>query len=184
MKTAIIIHGTEGYPEENWFPWMKEQLKAYRYETIIPQFPSPENQDPEHWWEVFQNYENLLDGESIVIGHSCGATFLLRVLEKIKVKIKAAVFVAGSIGIPPVKYIHVDEPFIKGGFDWEKIKNFAENFIAFHSEDDPYICIENGEKLAENLNTKLLRYKNAGHFNAKAGYTEFEDLMKELKSFV
>jgi hypothetical protein len=23
---AFIFHGTEGHPQENWFPWMKEKL--------------------------------------------------------------------------------------------------------------------------------------------------------------
>ncbi len=184
MKTIIIIHGTNGYPEENWFPWLRNEFKAYGYKTIIPQFPTPDNQDLKHWWKVFQRYEKYLNKESVIIGHSCGATFLLRVLEKIKVKIKVTVFVAGSIGILPVKYMHVDEKFIKNGFDWNKIRNSAENFIVFHSEDDPYICIENGEKLAENLGTKLIRYKDAGHFNSKSGYIEFDDLAKKLKLII
>ena len=41
MKTAIIIHGTEGYPEENWFPWLKSELEIIGYQTFVPQFPSP-----------------------------------------------------------------------------------------------------------------------------------------------
>jgi len=26
MKNALIIHGTEGYPKENWFPWLKKEI--------------------------------------------------------------------------------------------------------------------------------------------------------------
>ncbi len=28
MRNVFIFHGTEGYPEENWFPWLKEKLEA------------------------------------------------------------------------------------------------------------------------------------------------------------
>ena len=42
MKANVFIfHGTEGYPEENWFPWMKEKLEAEGCKVVVPQFPSP-----------------------------------------------------------------------------------------------------------------------------------------------
>jgi len=181
MKYVIIIHGTEGYPEENWFPWFKEQMKKYDYEVIVPQFPTPANQTPEAWFEVFKNYEKYLSNETILIGHSCGGAFLLRVLEKIKVRVKASVFVAASAGVKPIKYYEIDRPFIEKPFDWKRIRNSSNNFLVFHSEDDPLICIGNGEKIAKELNTNLIRLTNAGHFNAKAGFIKFDLLLEKLR---
>ena len=37
MKNAIVIHGTEGYPEENWFPWLKKELEQKDYIVSVPQ---------------------------------------------------------------------------------------------------------------------------------------------------
>ena len=179
MKNALIIHGTNGYPEENWFPWLKRKLEGEGYKVFVPQFPTPENQTPEHWFATLQPYE--FDEETILIGHSCGGAFLLRVLEKLQVKIKTAVFVAASAGIKPIKYYEVDRPFVEKPFDWEKIRSSAEHFFVFHSEDDPFICVENGEKIAKEVGVKLIKLKDAGHFNAKAGYTKFELLMEKLK---
>jgi predicted alpha/beta hydrolase family esterase len=181
MKNAIIIHGTEGYPEENWFPWLKEKLIRYGYEVIVPQFPTPENQNPEAWFEVFNKYKDMLNDETILVGHSCGGAFLLRVLEKINTKVKVSVFVAASAGVKPIKYYEVDRPYVEAPFNWEKIKNSSKNFLVFHSEDDPFICVENGELIAEKLGVELIRLKDAGHFNKKAGYTEFELLFEKLK---
>ncbi|MFH1450418.1 MAG: alpha/beta fold hydrolase, partial [archaeon] len=181
MKYAIIIHGTGGYPEENWFPWLKEQMKPHGYEVIIPQFPTPENQNPETWFEVFRDYEKYLNNDTILIGHSCGGAFLLRVLEKISVRIKASVFVAASAGVKPIKYYEIDRPFVEKPFDWEKISSSSDYFFVFHSEDDPLICIKNGEKIVQKLGVNLIRLKNAGHFNAKAGYTKFDLLLNKLK---
>lgn len=182
MHNAIIIHGTEGYPEENWFPWLKEQMKKYNYEVIIPQFPTPENQNPDAWFEVFNDYKKYLNNDTILIGHSCGGAFLLRVLEKIEVKIKASVFVASSVGVKPIKYYEVDRPFVEKPFNWDKIKKSSTHFFVFHSEDDPLICIGNGEKIASKLGVDLIRLKDAGHFNSKSGYSKFLLLLEKIAS--
>lgn len=181
MKAAIIIHGTGGHPGENWFPWLKEQLKKYGYDVIVPQFPTPENQNPKAWLEVFKKYENRLDKDTILIGHSCGGAFLLRVLEANKAKVKASVFVAASAGVKPIKYYEIDRPFVEAPFGWEKIRDSSGHFFVFHSEDDPLICIGNGEKIAEELGVDLIRLKDAGHFNSKAGYDKFDLLLEKLK---
>jgi len=181
MKNILIIHGTEGYPEENWFPWIKNELEGCGYQVIVPQFPTPQNQNPEYWFETLKTYESLFNEETVLIGHSCGGAFLLRVLEKINARIKVAVFVAASAGVKPIKYYEIDRPFVEEPFDWDKIRSSAEHFLVFHSEDDPFICIENGELIAKELGTDLIRLKDAGHFNAKAGYITFELLFEKLK---
>jgi predicted alpha/beta hydrolase family esterase len=184
MKIALIIHGTEGYPEENWFPWLKNELAIFGYQTIIPQFPTPQGQNPEEWLKVLAPLMNNFNEESILIGHSIGATFLLRVLEKLETKVKAAVLVAPSFGIKPITYFDLDVPFTKDPFDWNKIRSSASHFLVFHSEDDPYICLANGQKIADELGTTLIAEKNAGHFNANAGYAKFPDLLEKLKKFL
>lgn len=181
MKNALIIHGTEGNPEENWFPWLKKQLETYGYQVTVPQFPTPQNQDPGHWFATLQPYISSFNEKTLLIGHSCGGAFLLKVLEEIRTKVKVAVFVAASAGVKPIKYYEVDRPFVEKPFNWEKIRQSADHFFVFHSEDDPLICLENGEKIAQELGTELIRLKDAGHFNAKAGYKTFELLLEKLK---
>ena len=190
MKYAIIFHGTAGNANENWFPWLKKELKKHGYEVVVPQFPTPENQSPENWLKVFEEYENkkYLNEDTLLIGHSLGGGFLLCVLEKIRVKlgvkVKAAFFIAASVGVKPIKYYETDKPFVEKEFDWKKIKMSAEHFFVFHSEDDPLVCIGNGEKLASKLGVQLIKVKNAGHFNKAAGYTKFEQLLEKIASVV
>jgi len=181
MPNVIIIHGTGGYPEENWFPWLKNKLEELGCTVQVPQFPTPKNQDPEHWFKAFKNYEKYLNEDTIIVAHSGGCAFLLRLLEVIETKIKLAVFVAPPIGIMPIKYIEADRPFLTKPFNWEKIRNSSSNFEVFHSEDDPFICIENGEKIAKELGVSLNRLTNAGHFNKASGYLEFELLLDKIK---
>ncbi len=179
---AFIFHGTAGYPEENWFPWLKQELEKIGCTTIVPQFPTPQNQTLENWFTIFSQYERHFNENTILIGHSLGGVFLLRVLEKYHHKIKAALLVGTPIGILPIKNYEGDKLFLAKPFNWEKIRKSCDTFFVYHSNNDPYVCVENGEELAKQLHTKLTFVENAGHFNKAAGYLKFEDLLRKIKS--
>ncbi|MFA6036135.1 MAG: alpha/beta fold hydrolase [Candidatus Micrarchaeia archaeon] len=177
----IILHGTRGHPEENWFPWLKKELELRGCKVFVPQFPTPENQTPESWFAVFEKYRKYFTPDTILVGHSLGGTFALRILEASKIKIMAAFLVAAPVGILPTKNYEADRPFVEKRFDWEKIRKNCREFVVFHSEDDQLVSVENGRELAGKLDAGLILLKNAGHFNAKAGYTKFEKLLEVME---
>lgn len=182
MKNAFIIHGTEGYPEENWFPWLKTQLETEGYEVFVPQFPSPPIVPAkiDEWFDVFKTYEDKINKDTLLIGHSLGGLFSLRILEKLVTQIDTTVLVSAPVGILPILNYDRDSAFCGFDLNWHKVKNTSTNFIIFQSDNDPYVSLGNGKKIAEELNTELSFVPNAGHFNAAAGYTKFPELMKQL----
>lgn len=182
MPKAFLFHGTGGHSKENWFPWMKTQLEERGYETVIPDFPDSDSPLPEKWYPVIDDLVDQVESDSIVIGHSLGGLIAFRFLERINTKINLAVAVSPTLGIMPIKYIEGDHPFLEGGFNWEKIRSGANHFIVFHSDDDPFVCMANGEKAAEELGTELSFIPNSGHFNEKAGYLEFPQLLEKMES--
>ena len=184
MTDVFIFHGTEGYPEENWFPWLKQKLEKLGCKVIVPQFPTPENQTLENWLKILKDYEQFYNENTILVGHSLGGAFLLRVLEKYNVKIKAAFIIAAPIGILPIKNYESDKIFLGKAFafDWEKIRSHCRKFFVFHSDNDPYVTLENGEVLSKKLNTELIFIPNAGHFNKSVGYVKFDALFKKIKN--
>ena len=181
MVNIFIIHGTGGHPKENWFPWLKKKLESLGCRVIVAQFPTPKNQTPESWFEVFKKYEEFYNKDTILIGHSLGGAFILRVLEKYNTKIKAAFIVAAPIGIPPIKNWQSDQPFIGHKFDWEKIRSHCNKFFVYHSDNDPYVSLGNGKELSKKLKTKLIFIPNSGHFNKAAGFIGFEELFNRVK---
>jgi predicted alpha/beta hydrolase family esterase len=183
MKNAIIIHGTEGYPEENWFPWLKQELEKRGYKVFVPQFPSPPKVPAKiaEWFDVLKNYEQYIDEDTILIGHSLGGVFTLRILEGLEQPVKAAFFIGTPVGVQPISNYDRDSSFSGFSFDWESIAEKARHFAVFQSDNDPYVSLGNGEELAKRLNVKLNFVPNAGHFNTKAGYTKFDLLLEKLE---
>lgn len=182
MANAIIIHGVNGHPKENWFPWIKSELEKIGCKCYIPQFPTPKNQNLERWNEVLKDYKKYLDEDSILIGHSLGAPYALCIIESLDKPIKAAFLVGGFVGKIGIKNIDIiNKTITSRSFDFEKIKKNCKRFFLYNSDNDPYIRLEKGKELADILGVKLILVKGAGHFNIDSGYDKFGLLLKDVK---
>lgn len=186
MSNIFIFHGTEGYLEENWFPWLKHKLEKRGHTVFVPQFPSPPIVPAKinEWFDVLKEYDRYIDEDTILIGHSLGGIFTLRVLEKLTHPVKASFFVGTPIGIRPILNYDRDSAFSGFTFNWKEIKNKAQNFVVYQSDDDPYVGLENGKRLAEYFGVELSFIPNAGHFNKKAGYIKFDELLNKLEKYL
>jgi len=182
MTNIFIIHGAYGGPEENWFSWLKSELEKLDCRVFVPKFPTPENQSLENWHKIFNYYNQYLNKNSIVVGHSLGPAFLLNIIEELDKPIKAAFFVSGFLdllGTPD--FDSINKTFIEKSFDFQKIKQNCPKFFVFHSDNDPYVSLEKAKKLAKNLGVDVILVKNAGHFNEKAGYFKFDLILEKIK---
>ncbi len=182
MKNIFIFHGTEGHPQENWFPWLKQELEERGHVAHVPQFPSPPVVPASlaEWFAVLDEYRQFIDEETIIVGHSLGGVFTLNLLEQLEHKISAAALIGTPVGVRPILNYDRDSAFSGFDFAWEEIAKKADHFIVFQSDDDPYVSLGNGEELATQLGAELSFVPNAGHFNEKAGYTEFSQLLEKL----
>ena len=186
MNNVFIFHGTEGYPQENWFPWLKEKLETKGRKVFVPQFPSPPDEPASvsEWFEVFKEYNHYINENTIFVGHSLGGIFTLRILEQLKHPMKAAILVGTPIGVRPIQNYDRASSFSGFSFDWSMIKANAKQFIVYQSDNDPYVSLGNGEQLAKELGVDLTFIPNAGHFNTRAGYTKFEALLDRIEDII
>jgi len=185
----FIIHGSYGNKEENWFPWIKEELEKEGHVVFIPEFSTPENQSLDKWtFEFSDGYGGLVDEDSILIGHSLGPAFILSLLEKLNIPkpLKACFFVSGFLGLlNNEEFDKINKTFTTKEFDWKKIKQNCEKFHIIHSDNDPYVPLEKAKELAVKLDSEVKVIPQAGHFNESSGYTSFPELLnlinEELK---
>jgi predicted alpha/beta hydrolase family esterase len=181
MNNIFIFHGTGGNPKENWFHWLKDELEKKGCKVFIPKFPNSDKPLLKPWLSELEKYQDKFDEHTIFVGHSLGGLFLLRVLERLDKPVKAAIIVSGSAGVKPIKFYDGDYNFSNGfEFDWKKIRSSAGQFVVYHSDNDPFISLGNGELIAKKLGAKLNFIPNAGHFNAMAGYTKFDKLFEKV----
>ena len=180
---VVIIHGTFGNPQENRFPWLKEQLEQQGHEVWIPNLPTPDNQTPEHRCDALQKQVPFIfDKDTILVGHSLWATYLLHILDRErKEPLKKAIFVSWFIhDLGNSTFDKLNKPFLSDAFNRERIRHNTSKSIVFHGDNDPYVPISEAEYLSKQLWAKLIIVSNWGHLNNSAGFSSFPILLEEL----
>ena len=185
MVNFFIVHGTEGSFNSNWFPWLKSELEKKGFEVIVPDFPTPKGQSLSNWLNVFDNYKDKVNSETIFVGHSLGPAFILSFLERLENSVNACFFVAGFLdSLGNEHFDSLNKSFVDKKFDWEKIRSNCGRFFIINSKDDPYVPIDKGKRLADKVGGEFFELENAGHINSEYGYTKFPFLLDKIWELV
>ena len=189
MKRAVILHGTDGNPEANWFPWLKAKLEEQGYEVWVPELPG--NHTPNR--QVYNDF--LLSSgwdfmDNIVVGHSSGAVQILNLLMDERCpRIRLGVMVGAwagmegadtermkAAGLDPEQF---KDTFPPEGFDFERIKSQADRLAFVHGDNDPYCPLEQARYLAEKLDAEITIIPKGHHLGTK--FTELPELWDIIK---
>ena len=183
MKRVFIIHGYTGYPDKNWFPWLKSELEKLGVQAIVLSMPHTEAPQLSEWLPYLQTQVGVADEETYFVGHSLGCVTIFRYLESLSegIKIGGVVLVAGFSS--PIHFHELDN-FFETPLNNEKIKTIAERIIAINSDNDPHVPYVQAEELRDRFDADLTTIHNGGHLNEKTGYTEFPLLLEKLKEIM
>lgn len=179
MKRVFLIHGWDGHPHNNWFPWLVSELKAKYIEIEAPYLPNPAQPKVSEWLSYLKDYVGKVDEETFFIGHSLGCNAVLRLLETLspKTKIGGCVFVAGfsgDIGIPEIS------EFVLTPLDLKKAKSHCKKIISIFSDNDTYVPLAESLKFARDIGAKKIMMKGAGHFGSSDGYKSLPVVLEVL----
>lgn len=177
-KRAIIIHGWEGTPKNEWLPWVGKQLEANGWKVEIPQLPNTMNPKLNEWMDALISLSP--DENTMLVGHSLANALILKYLERPEIKVKGAVLVAAwNWLIEAAKDHHIT--FYDTDFDYDTIKKKSLPLTIVNSSNDPWVDFERSKLMAEKLNAKFIGVENAGHFMERDGYKEFPQLVNIIE---
>lgn len=169
MTKAVILHGTGGSPDDNWFRWLENELQAKGLTVWLPQLPHAEQPSLKEEIEfVTANTPFAFDEETVIIGHSSGASLALALVSTAQAPIGALMVVS--------PFVPTDEPYAATTWeanaklfdtpiDLSAIRRKALQRLVVHSDDDPYIPLSVASSIADASHAEFVMIPGQGHFN-------------------
>jgi len=172
MKKVFIIHGFQGRPNTNWFPWLMEELSKEKIYACALPMPTPYEPVKREWVEIMNFIIKEPDEEVFLVGHSLGVLAILLYLQtlNIKSKIGGAVLVSGPITKIEKEDHNLVNNFMSQDFDFNYLKSVCQNFTIIHGDNDPDVPFSDALYLKEKLGANLISIKDGGHLNGLAGF--------------
>lgn len=170
MKTAIILPGMPSKEEyfnpstpapsnKHWIPWTQRQLLLNNILAQTPEWPEPYEPVYEKWLEVFSQFK--VDENTLLVGHSCGAGFLVRWLTENNINVNKVALVA--------PFLDPEHDEVKSDFFHFQIKkdfsNQARELCIFYSTDDHQTVKTSVEQIKQaDKNAQMKQFDDKGHF--------------------
>jgi len=187
MKKTIIFHGTCGkkeyfndeYPSlsnSHWFPWLQKQLLIKGIFAQTPEMPDAYIPDYKKWKKELERFD--IDKDTILIGHSCGAGFLLRWLSENNVNPSRLILVT--------PWLDPEREKTTDFFNFSIDENLSKRtkIDLFISEDDDKDILSSTEMIQKSVSgINIHKFKDKGHFT----YTdmrahEFPEILEVILS--
>ncbi|WP_051021447.1 RBBP9/YdeN family alpha/beta hydrolase [Nocardia araoensis] len=140
MSTIIVSHGYNAAGDSVWFPYLSAELTALGHTVVVPNLPDPSAPRLDPWRKTLAVAASEAGParDTVVIGHSLGGVNVLRMLEQhdpdAHGRFAGAVLV--STAAHEVGYAELAE-FFEQPFDWDRIRNAANEFRVLSAIDDP-----------------------------------------------
>lgn len=185
MKTAILIHGmpskeeyydpqSESPSNAHWFPWVQHQLILQDVLAQTIEMPTPYAPVYAAWESIFRQF--AVDKETLLVGYSLGAGFLVRYLSENDVRVGKVILVAPWMD--PEK--ELENGFFDFIFDTRFVQK-TQGVTIFISEDDDAEMHESVKMLEECEGIEIRRFTDKGHFTRRGmGTVAFPELLEEV----
>ncbi len=188
MTEALILHGWPDRAEyfdpsaaspsnRHWLPWLQRQLLLRGILAQTPEWPEAWRPRYEAWKRVFERFP--VGPDTLLVGHSCGAGFLVRWLGEHPTRVRGLVLVAPFLDPDRERAGELD-----GFFDFQADPGLPArtgSTTIFVSEDDALPMLRTAEVLQrawEGTSVRWIRMQGKGHFTDRDMKTDrFPELL-------
>lgn len=161
-RNLIIIHGYNGGIDHTFGPYIEKEAEKRDIKVYSPKFPLAQEATYKGWKEIFDKYvkEGIINENTIMIGHSIGATFIPRYLADHNLSICLYIGLAGFLD------------------DCSGREEISRVFYRFKPKD------EEAKKSITLMNHRYAIYSDNDHINPKEELERFADFYEAKKVFV
>jgi len=190
LKNAILVPGKPGKAEyydasqptnsnNHWFSWLAKHLQINDIFAVAIEPPFPWQPRYELWKKEFERFD--IKADTLLIGHSCGAGFLVRWLTENKNQFVGKVVLVAP-WLNPENDIAQD---VADFFEFEidpKLSERTKGLIVFNSDNDVESIQKSVQTILESIeNVELQEFSGYGHFCiSDLGTVEFPELLAEI----
>jgi uncharacterized protein len=193
----VILHGSYGSPDSNWFPALKQRLERLGQEVIVPRFPVNDwetvtktketPQSLQSWMDASKDLlKAFVDRQAVVVAHSLGPLFALHLISKFGINIDCLIAVSPFLDLDtnttPEPINISNQTFYDKSLNFELIKKHIGTTYVLYSENDPYVPKEKSLEFANKLGAAPIMVRGAGHMNAEINMNEFPLVVELCKS--
>lgn len=186
MKTAVIVHGWDGGPNEPMLQWIKAELEKRGYEVSAPEMPDTANPVIEAWVGKLKEVIKEPNEEILLVGHSIGCQALLRYIETLpaETRVGELILIApwmeldmNTIKEEGEEVIEIARPWMETPIDFPKIKSIVSKTVAIFSDNDPYVPLSQKDLFEKELGAQIIIEHDKVHFNPGAGISELPSIL-------
>jgi len=179
-----MIHRWSGGPEDDWRPWLKNELEKLGFEVAVPEMPDTDEPSISKWVGHLSHVVGKPDGEIYFVGHSIGCQTILRYLAHSEVPVGGAVFVAGWFYLQNLGDEEAEEiagPWLKEPIDLGRVKNVLPASTLIIGDNGPFNAYEQNVQKFRELGSNIVTLPGGGHITEEDGYTTLPEALDELK---
>jgi hypothetical protein len=182
VKTALIVHGWGGSPDEKQLVYLKRELEESKIDVVSPNMPNPEVPTIKEWIGTLQKIA-IEPEKAILIGHSVGCQTILRYLDSVKGKKKfAGIFLIApwskiKPGILSQEEKEIALPWETTKLELKNAKNKSKFFGIFYSVNDPFVSVDDALMLTRELNAVAYNLGEKGHLDESSSVNELPEVL-------
>ena len=174
-RRVLLLHGWGGSCSPHWQSWLAAEIAKDYGSVSFLRFSHFDNPDLNTWKDELKKELNEFKPD-IVICHSLANTLWFHLCNDGDIQSIEKLYLVA----PPSMGCEIEE--LKSFFPVE-IPSYlkAKETLLITSTNDPYMSVDEANKLKDKLDVPMVMLENAGHINSDSGFGKWPWILKNLK---